>query len=320
MIAATNKLVIIGVGHVGSQVLATAVAHQIASEIALIDIEEGRAVGEALDADHATPFDYNANINVHKGTYEDCADAKVIIMCAGPSILPGENLDRLVLAGRNVETVKDVMSQIVKYTKDAIIIFITNPLDITTYYAANYFDYPKGKLFGTGTTLETSRLKRILADRYHVAPTSVQAFMLGEHGNSAFPAWSMVNIGGIPVNQLDQYFGMDVSIDKKAIGKQVVQVAYDVLNGKGWTNTGIAMGAVRLAKAVIYDEHFVGPVSVTFEGEYGIAAKVSLSIPCVIGKNGVEKKLPLSLPEEEIKNLKHCAKTVRAVLDSININ
>lgn len=320
MTATTNKLVIIGVGHVGSQVLTTAVAHQIASEIALIDIEEGRAIGEALDADHATPFDYNANINVHKGTYEDCADAKVIIMCAGPSILPGENLDRLVLAGRNAETVKDVMSQIVKYTKDAVIIFITNPLDITTYYAANHFGYPKGKLFGTGTTLETARLKRILADRYQVAPTSVQAFMLGEHGNSAFPAWSMVNIGGIPVNQLDQFFGIKTPLDKGAIGKQVVQVAYDVLNGKGWTNTGIAMGVVRLAKAVMYDERFVGPVSVTLQGEYGITEKVSLSIPCVIGKNGVEKRLPLALPEEEVNNLKHCAKTIRTILDSINID
>ncbi|SDE32721.1 L-lactate dehydrogenase [Sporomusa acidovorans] len=320
MKATTNKLVIVGVGHVGSQVLATAVAHQIASEIALIDIEENRAIGEALDADHATPFDYNANINVHKGTYEDCADAKVIIMCAGPSILPGENLDRLVLAGRNAETVKDVMSQIVTYTKDAVVIFITNPLDITTYYAANHFGYPKGKLFGTGTTLETARLKRILADRYHVAPASVQAFMLGEHGNSAFPAWSMINIGGVPANQLDQYFDVESPLDKEAIGKEVVQVAYDVLNGKGWTNTGIAMGAVRLAKAVMFDERFVGPVSVTLAEEYGIAEKVSLSMPCVIGKNGVEKRLPLPLSPEEVSKFKTCAKTVRAVLDSIHIN
>ena len=315
----SNKLVIIGVGHVGSQVLSTAIAHQIASEIALIDIDEEKAVGEALDADHATPFDYNANIYVHKGTYQDCADAKVIIMCAGPSVLRGENLDRLVLAGRNAETVKEVMSQIVQYTKDAIIIFITNPLDITTFYAANYFGYPQGKLFGTGTTLETARLKRILADRYRVAPGSVQAFMLGEHGNSAFPAWSMVNIGGIPADQLDDYFEVASPLDKAAIGKQVVQVAYDVLNGKGWTNTGIAMGAVRLAKAVLFDERFVGPVSVTMQGEYGINEKVSLSIPCVIGKNGVEKRLPFPLPEAEILQLKNCAKTVRAVLDSIQL-
>lgn len=319
MSASTNKLVIIGVGHVGSQVLSTAVAHQIASEIALIDIDEGKALGEALDADHATPFDYNANIYVHKGTYQDCADAKVIIMCAGPSILPGENLDRLVLASRNAETVKEVMSQVVQYTKDAVIIFITNPLDVTTYYAANHFGYPQGKLFGTGTTLETSRLKRILADRYKVAPTSVQAFMLGEHGNSAFPAWSMVNIGGVPADQLDDYFGAKTPLDKAAIGKQVVQVAYDVLNGKGWTNTGIAMGAVRLAKSVLFDERIVGPVSVTLEGEYGITEKVSLSMPCVIGKNGIEKRLPLPLSEDEINHLKHCAKTVRAVLSSIHI-
>lgn len=319
MSISTNKLVIIGVGHVGSQVLSFAIAHQIASEIALIDIDEGKAIGEALDADHATPFDYNANIYVHKGTYQDCADAKVIIMCAGPSILPGENLDRLLLAGRNAETVKEVMSQVVQYTKDAVIIFITNPLDITTYYAANHFGYPEGKLFGTGTTLETARLKRILADRYRVSPASVQAFMLGEHGNSAFPAWSMANIGGVPADQLDEYFGVKIPLDKAAIGKQVVQVAYDVLNGKGWTNTGIAMGAVRLAKSVIYDERIVAPVSVTIEGEYGITEKVSLSIPCVVGRNGIEKRLPLPLAETEIAHMKHCAKTVRAVLDSIHI-
>jgi L-lactate dehydrogenase len=147
----------------------------------------------------------------------------------------------------------------------------------------------------------------------------VQAFMLGEHGNSAFPAWSMVNIGGVPADQLDDYFGVKTPLDKAAIGKQVVQVAYDVLNGKGWTNTGIAMGAVRLAKAVLFDERFVGPVSVTLDGEYGITEKVSLSIPCVIGKNGIEKRLPLPLPEDETDQLRHCAKTVRAVLNSISI-
>ena len=148
-----RKLAIVGVGHVGSAVLNCALSFNLAADIALIDILEEKAMGEALDASHGTPYTFSPSVHVHAGGYEECKDADVIIVAAGPSILPGANLDRLLLAESNVKTIHDVMTSITKYTKEAIIIMITNPLDITTYCAQNLFGYPIHKILGTGTTL-----------------------------------------------------------------------------------------------------------------------------------------------------------------------
>lgn len=308
-----RKLAIVGVGNVGSAVLTRAIAFELASEIVCIDSNEKKARGEALDASHSTPCNYCPNIKVRAGGYGECKDADVIIIAAGPSILPGENLDRLILAERNIAVISDVMTAITKYTREAVIIMITNPLDITTYLAATAFDYPQGKLFGTGTTLETLRFKRIMADRYHVDAKDVQGYMLGEHGNSAFPAWSLVNIGGIGADALDRHFGLQTPLDRAAVAQQVVQTAYDVLNFKGWTNTGIAMGACRLAKAVLLDERSILPVSLPLAGEYGLS-DVAMSLPSLIGANGVEKRFALDLPAEELDKLHASAQSIQAVL------
>ena len=308
-----SKLVIIGVGHVGSAVLNRAIAFQLANEIVLIDMDEKKAFGEALDSSHATPCNYSQNINVHIGDYSECKDAGVIIIAAGPSIMPGENLDRLVLAERNIAVIHDIMPQITHYTKDAVIIMITNPLDVTTYCAAKCFDYPENRLFGTGTTLETLRFKRIIANHYNVDAKDVQGYMLGEHGNSAFPAWSLLNIGGIPADQLDKFFNKSESLDRQEVAKAVVQVAYDVLNCKGYTNTGIAMGACRLAKAVLGNERSILPVSTPLKGEYGLT-NVALSLPSLISENGIERRFEVTLPTDELEKLHFSANSIKGVL------
>lgn len=309
----THKLAIIGVGHVGSAVLARAIACQLAAEIVCIDINEKVAHGEALDATHSTPCTFVPGIHVYSGGFEECRDADVIICSGGPSILPGEKLDRLILAERNVKVIGDIMKEVTRYTRDAIFIMITNPLDITTYLAATKFDYPANKLFGTGTTLETLRFKRILANRYHVDAKNVQGYMLGEHGNTAFPAWSTVGIGGIPLRDLDTFFEHEGAFDREKIAQEVVNVAYDVLLSKGWTNTGIAMGACRLAKAVFFDEHCVTPVSTPLNGEYGLH-DVALSLPSIIGKDGVVKRLPIHLTDDELEALHKSAESIQSVL------
>lgn len=314
----TRKLVIVGAGHVGSAVLNCALSFDLADEIAIIDIINKKAHGEALDSSHALPFPYNTNVNIHEGTELDYKDADVIIIAAGPSVLPGENLDRLTLAARNIEVMKDIMSKITKQTRQAIIIIITNPLDITTYYAATCFDYPKDRLFGTGTTLETARLKQILASKYQVDAKDVHGYMLGEHGNSAFPAWSLVNIAGIPAEQLDNYFKETEPLDKVAIAPTVVNVAYEVLMSKGWTNSGIAMGVCRLAKAVLWNERCIMPVSTVLEGEYGLR-DVALSIPCMIGANGVERRIEMKLTDLEVTQLQHSANCIKNVLQSVGL-
>ena len=311
-----HKLAIIGLGHVGSEVLTKAVAANIAAEISCVDIKQNVAYGEALDICHSISSPINRNIKVYSGDFDVVKDADVIICDAGPSILPGQ-YERLALAKENVKTITDVMTEVIKYNRDAIFIMITNPLDVTTYLAATRFDWPKGRLFGTGTTLETLRLKYILSKKFNVNPQDIQGYMLGEHGNSAFPAWSTVSIGGIPFNRLSEYFD-GVSLDKEQIHKQVVRTAYEVMDAKGWTNTGIASGAIRLAQAVFFDEKAVVPVSVPLTGEYGLT-DVALSLPSVVGVNGVEKRLALPLPKEELELLHHSADCIKEVLKASNL-
>lgn len=313
-----RKLAIVGAGHVGSAVLNCALSFNLAADIAVIDIVQEKALGEALDASHGTPFTYSPNVHIHAGGYEECKDADVIIVAAGPSILPGENLDRLLLAERNVKTIKDVMTSITQYTKEAVIIMITNPLDITAYCAQNLFDYPKHKILGTGTTLETARLRRILANKYSVDPKNVHGYMLGEHGNSAFPAWSLVRIGGIPSDKLDAYFKPAEPIDYDKIGAEVVNIAYDVLNYKGCTNSGIAVVACRLARAVFYDENSIFPVSTTLAGEYGLSG-VSLSLPCIINSTGVRSRLEVPLIDKEVEKLTASFENLSRVLKTVGV-
>lgn len=308
-----NKLVVVGVGHVGSAVLNTALSPGIFSEIVTIDKIKEVAEGEALDSTHTTPFTYNPNTYIHSGDYEECTDAKVIIVAAGPSI-GGDIEDRTVLAKTNTSVIEDVMSSIVKYTKDAVIILITNPLDTMVYYAQNFFGYPKEKIFGTGTTLDSSRLKRTIANKYGVDPKDVTGYMLGEHGNTAFPAWSLLNIQGITSDNFDKYFKTEEPLDRDKIAEETVDVAYRVNKLKGFTSSGIAMAACRLAKAVVLNEHSILPVSTTLEGEYGIT-DVALSLPCIISENGVEKRLDVPLTPDEVKKLKASAESIKSTIE-----
>ncbi len=311
-----HKLAIIGLGHVGSEVLTKAVASNIAAEIACIDIKENVAYGEALDICHSISSPINRNIKVYSGGFDTVKDADVIICDAGPSILPGQ-YERLKLAKENVKNITEIMTEVVKYNTDAILIMITNPLDVTTYLAATKFGWKHGRLFGTGTTLETLRFKYILSRHFGVNPQDIHGYMLGEHGNSAFPAWSTVSIGGIRLNDLHNYFP-EVKLDRELIHKQVVKTAYEVMDAKGWTNTGIASGAIRLAQAVFFDEKTVVPVSVPLTGEYGLK-DVALSLPSVVGKDGVEKRLALPLPEDELELLYKSSECIKEVLRASNL-
>ncbi len=182
-----HKLAIIGLGHVGSAVLARAIACQLAAEIVCIDIKPEVAHGEALDAVHSLSCSLVPGMKVYSGGFEECRDADVIICDAGPSIVPGQMMDRLILAKENIAVIRQVMGAVTKYTKEAVFIMITNPLDITTYVAATEFGYPEGRLFGTGTTLETMRLKSIIGRHYNVDAADVQGYMLGEHGKFCLP-------------------------------------------------------------------------------------------------------------------------------------
>ncbi|MCI1857031.1 MAG: L-lactate dehydrogenase [Sporolactobacillus sp.] len=310
-----SKLVVVGVGHVGSQVLTDALALNLFAEIAVIDADKEKAEGEALDGNHAT-FTYNANTRLYTADYDTCKDADVIIVAAGPSVKrDAKHTERATLVTKNVSVIREVMTGISKNTKDAVIIFITNPLDSVVYLAQNFFDYPEERIFGTGTCLDSARLRRIVANHYHVDPKSVHGYMLGEHGSTAFPAWSLLNIEGIAAGQLDDYFESAGKLDKDAIADHVLKTAFDVLHKKGWTNSGVAMAACTLAKAVMLDERGIYPVSSTLHGEYGLK-NAALSLPSVVGRQGIVRRLPVPLDESELSKLRASYDSIRGTMEA----
>jgi Malate/lactate dehydrogenases len=315
-----NKLVVVGVGHVGSYVLADAMKIGLFAEIGVIDILENVASGEALDQAQATALTYMNNVDVKSGGYEQCADADVIIVAAGPSVIPDPNdpkgePDRTLLTKMNCEVIREVMTGITKYTKEAIIILITNPLDTMVYIAENEFGYPVGRVFGTGTMLDSARLRKIVADTYQIDPKSVTGYMMGEHGSTALPVLSHVNVSGIPFNELNQYFEVAADIqDPEVVKASVVSAAYKVLNGKGWTNAGVAQSAITMAKAILLDEKSVYPASTTLRGQYGHDGDVALSMPCIIGREGILRQLPIKLNEWETQKLEESIAFIQATM------
>lgn len=315
-----NKLVVVGVGHVGSYVLADAMKMGLFAEIGVIDILENVAYGEALDQAQATALTYMNNVDVKSGGYEQCADADIIIVAAGPSVIPdpqnprGEP-DRTLLTKTNCQVIRQVMAGITQYTKDAIVILITNPLDTMVYIAENEFGYPRGRVFGTGTMLDSARLRKLIADVYQIDPKSVVGFMMGEHGHTAFPVLSHVNVSGIPFGALDQNFAATQDIqDPEIVKAKIVSAAYDVFNGKGWTNAGVAQAAVTMARAVLLDEHSVYPASATLRGQYGHDGDVAFSMPCVIGREGILKQIPVTLNHWESRKLAESIAYIQATM------
>ena len=313
-----RKIVVIGASNVGSAVANKIADFQLATEVALIDLNEDKAWGEAKDSSHATSCVYSTNIKFHLGDYDDCKDANIIVITAGPSIRPGETPDRLKLAGTNAKIMSSVMNEIVKRTKEAMIIMITNPLDVATYVVSTQFDYPRNLILGTGTMLETYRFRRILADKYQVDPKNISGYVLGEHGNSAFVAWSTTGCAGFPIDDLDEYFHRTDKLSHKAIEDELVQVAYDVINKKGCTNTGIAMAACRYIKSVLYDEHTILPCSAVLDGEYGIK-DVALSIPRMVCADGIMRSFEVHLTDDELEKMHAAAQSVRSALDGAGI-
>ena len=313
-----RKIVVVGTSNVGSAVVNKIADFQLASEIVLIDLNVDKAWGEAVDSSHATACIYSTNIKIHQGDYDDCKGANIVIICAGPSIRPGETPDRLKLAGTNAKIMNSVFGEVQKRTKDAVIILITNPLDVATYVVSTQFDYPRNLILGTGTMLETYRFRRILANKYEIDPKNINGYVLGEHGNAAFVAWSTTGCAGFPIDYLDEYFHHTERLDKKAVEQELIQVAYDVINRKGFTNTGVAMAACRFVKSVLYDEHTILPASAVMNGEYGIK-DVALSMPRMICADGIMRTFEIHLNDDELEAMHKAAQSVRSALDGAGI-
>lgn len=312
-----NKVCIIGAGMVGSATMISILNSGVVAEIVMIDQNEKKAEGEALDAFHTTSFTYMPNVLIRKGEYEDCKDAQIIIMSAGPSVKPGEKLDRRILTKTNADVTRSVMREITKYTKEAIIIFVSNPVDIVTYVAQNEFDYPKNKIIGSGTLLDTARMRRIIGEHFLVDTKNVHGYILGEHGSTAMATWSLCNIGGIPLSECGEKLHQP-ELDQKQVLKDVVEAGMKILMAKGFTNYGIAEAVARIVKAITLNELSVLPVSTTLKGEYGIF-DVAISVPCIIGQEGIQSILDIPLTDEEHEALKKSAESLKNVMKAFEI-
>ena len=280
-----QKAAIIGCGFVGTSIAFSLVQKGIFSELILIDANEKKAEGEAMDLSHGLPF--TKPMEIKAGGYEDIADCAMIIITAGANQKPGET--RLDLVHKNVEIYKSIIPKIVEKNQEATLLIVSNPVDIMTYVALKLSGYPSHKVIGSGTVLDTARLKYLLSRHLDVDSRSIHAFIIGEHGDSELAVWSAANVSGIPLNhfcELRGYFDHMESMDR--IYQSVRDSAYEIIEKKGATYYGVAMAVCRIAESVIRNEHSIMPISVYLDGLYGLH-DICLSIPTVVGQEGAEK-------------------------------
>ena len=307
-----GKLVIIGAGKVGSSILNAALQMNLLDDIVVVNRNRQRALGAVMDASHTTAFAYSANASIRVGDYEDCRDAHIIVVTAGPSIQPG-NHERNTLLHQNVQVMNEVMTNITKYTKEAIIVIVSNPLDILTYLSCRKFDYPENRILGTGTLLDTARFNKMIGDQCGVDAKNVVGFVLGEHGATSFIPWNTVNIVGVPFNELQQKFGLEKPLDREQLLRETKTVGPRIVDLKGYTSSGVSLAACRIIGAIVRNEHCIIPVSTVMRGQYGYS-DAAMSLPCVIGREGISRVLELPLDDEGMNDLKICHDHLRELI------
>lgn len=301
--AKPTRVAIIGAGFVGSSFAYSLTQSGLVSEITLIDIDHKKAEGEAMDINHGMEF-VNP-VKVWAGGYADTKEADVIVITAGANQKPGET--RLDLAKKNAAITKSICQEIVKYTKNAIIVMTANPVDVLTYVAIKETGYPVNRVFGSGTLLDTARFRYLLGEHLEVDPRSVHAYIIGEHGDSELPVWSSAAVGGVQLNKFCHKHPPDVCNRKlNSIFDQVKNAAYEIIERKGATYYAIGWGLKRIVEAIILDQKSVLTVSVLLDNYLGIS-DVCLGVPVVVGRDGVERVVELELNEDEVTKLRQSA-------------
>ncbi len=311
-----RKVVIIGCGFVGAACSFALMQSGLFSEMVLIDSDRAKAEGEALDINHGVPF--AKPIKIYAGDYNDIEKASLIVLTAGASQKTGET--RLDLVKKNISIFKSIIPEIKKRKFNGVLLVVANPVDILTSVALKLSGLAENKVIGSGTVLDTARLKYELGNYLNVDSRSVHAFIIGEHGDSEIAAWSGVNISGVPLDKFCEMRGLSIHDGNlQKIAEDVKNSAYEIINKKRATYYGVAMAVKRICEAIIRDEKSILPISSVMHGEYGIDG-VSLSMPAIVGKEGFETHVPIQLNEEEITNLQKSAKILKAILDENFVN
>ncbi|MBQ6592310.1 MAG: L-lactate dehydrogenase [Solobacterium sp.] len=311
-----RKAVIIGAGFVGSASAFALLQSGLFTEIVLIDNNQAKAEGEAMDISHGVPF--CSPVDIHAGGYEDAADAGIIIITAGAAQRPGET--RLDLVSRNAAIFRSIIPNINESGFQGVLLIVANPVDILTYIAQKLSNLPANRVIGSGTTLDTARLKSELSKHLNVDARSIHSFIIGEHGDSEIVAWSSANVSGVPIGDFCElrghYHNHHQAMEKIAAG--VRDSAYRIIERKGATYYGIAMSIRRICEAIVNDEKSIFPVSNLMTGAYGIE-DIVLSMPAILGRDGIETQIPISLNEKETVALMKSAKTLKEIADKLDL-
>lgn len=309
------RIAIVGTGAVGTTFAYALMISGLVEEIVLIDANKEKAEGEAMDLNHGQAF--VRPVTLWAGDYADCQQADIIVLTAGARQKVGES--RLELVGRNAAIFRDIVDKILSVGFKGIFLVVTNPVDALTYATWKFSGFPRNKIIGSGTVLDSARFRHLIAEHCRVAPQSVHAYIFGEHGDSEVAAWSLTNIAGARLMDYCPHCDRNhdsCSEEMKDVFKEVQSAAYKIIEAKGATFYAISLALVSIVQAIIRDENRVLPVSSVLDGYYGIS-DVALSVPTVVNRNGVDRILHLPLEPEEIKALQNSAAVLKETIQSL---
>lgn len=309
-----RKIAVIGCGFVGSASAFALMQSKLFSEIVLIDADHAKAEGEAMDISHGIPF--VGNMKIYAGTYDDIVDAAIIVITAGAGQKPGET--RLDLVHKNLNIFKSIIPEIAKRECRGILLVVANPVDILTYAAIKLSGFPEHRVIGSGTVLDTARLKYQLGEHLSVDSKSVHAFIIGEHGDSELPVWSSANVSGIDLYGFCKISGIpDYQSQLDRMFEEVRTSAYKIIENKGATYYAIAEAVLRIVDSIVRDQDSILPVSTLVEGHYGLS-DICLGVPSVIGAVGVKSVLDIPLSQAEYTDLHASAKALKKALAGLS--
>lgn len=310
-----SKITIIGAGFVGATTAYTLMLSGLVSELVLIDVNKEKVEGEVMDLNHGMPF--VRPVKIYSGSYNDCAGSDIIIIAAGANQKPGET--RIDLVHKNTAIFKSIISEIIKYNQDCILLVVTNPVDILTYVTYKTSGFSKNKVIGSGTVLDTSRLRFLVGAHTGIDTRNVHAYIIGEHGDTEVATWSTANIATIP---MDKYCESCLQgkgcTSKEEIYNDVKNAAYKIIERKGATYYAVALAVRRIVEAILRNENSILTVSSFLEGQYGLY-DVCLSVPTVVNRNGIDRILDLPLSNTENNLLKKSADALKEVIMQLKL-
>ena len=310
-----RKAAVIGCGAVGASIAFRFLQQGLFSRLVLLDVNREKAEGEAMDLSDGLP--YGAAMEITAGGYDDIADCALVVITAGASQRPGET--RLDLVGRNTAILKGILEEITARDFGGILLIVSNPVDVLTYGAWKLSGYPRSRVIGSGTVLDTGRLKQLLGEELGVDSRNVHAFIVGEHGDSELAVWSGANVSGLDLEHFCRARGQELhSEEMDRLYRRVRDSAYEIIRRKGATCYGIAMAVGRIAQAIVRDEDSVLPISVVLEGEYGQRG-LALSVPAVVGRGGLAEVLEIPLSGEEQSALEASARQMGQVIAAMDL-